>query len=84
MQPNGWGLYDMIGNAWEWCQDGYDSGYYEHSPLGDPEGPIKCEQRVIRGGSVYDTEYCRSASRQAHPPESRWDYLEFRVGVFVK
>ncbi len=81
MKPNAWRLYDMIGNAWEWCQDGDDGGYHEHSLVSDPQGPTDCEQRMIRGASVFDTDFCRSAARQGHPQETRLDWLGFRVAV---
>jgi formylglycine-generating enzyme required for sulfatase activity len=57
--PNGYGLYDMAGNVWEWCADRYDSNYYANSPKSNPKGPIWGSYRVYRGGgwavnSTYD------------------------------
>lgn len=49
--PNGYGLYDMAGNAWEWCQDRFDWDYYKHSPMRNPKGPSSGIDRVMRGGS---------------------------------
>jgi len=50
-QPNGYGLYDMLGNAWEWCSDWYGGSYYNDSPGRDPHGPNLGLKRVQRGGS---------------------------------
>ena len=62
--PNAFGLYDMHGNATQWCADWHDSGYYARSPKDDPVGPATGHLRVIRGGSWRDGPVnARSASR---------------------
>ena len=50
-KPNAWGLYDMIGNVYEWNEDLYDSEYYKNSPNNDPKGGNSGGDRVLRGGS---------------------------------
>lgn len=54
--PNGYGLYDMVGNVWEWVEDGYELHYYSVSPHKSPEGPEKAPYRVLRGGSWADED----------------------------
>lgn len=67
LEPNPWGLYDMHGNVWEWCSDGY--GTYPLGSVTNPEGDDKAGNRVIRGGSWDGTaEFCRSANRYGNSP----------------
>jgi formylglycine-generating enzyme required for sulfatase activity len=79
-QANKWGLYDMHGNVWEWCQDWYDSNYYGQSPGADPTGPTAGSYRVYRGGGWLSTAAsCRSAIRFSISPGDRRYVLGFRL-----
>ena len=79
-RPNPFGLYDMHGNLWEWCQDWYDEHYYSKSPVDDPQGPAGGTYRVMRGGGWDDTTiYYRSAARLDHSASFRCPRAGFRV-----
>jgi hypothetical protein len=79
-RANAWGLHDMHGNVWEWCQDWF--GGYSDRDVTDPTGPEQASIRVNRGGSwLNDAWYCRSASRYRNAPEYRNGNLGFRPVV---
>jgi uncharacterized protein (TIGR02996 family) len=71
--PNAWGLYDLHGNVSEWCQDWY--GANPKSRIQDPQGPVRGEGRVLRGGDWYhDPHRCRAAARHWNGPAGRHRY----------
>ncbi|MBR5160916.1 MAG: SUMF1/EgtB/PvdO family nonheme iron enzyme, partial [Thermoguttaceae bacterium] len=81
-EANAWGLYDMHGNVWEWCQDWYRD--YLGKSVTDPVGPSSGSNRVIRGGCWFSgAQGCRSAFRSGINPGYRYYYLGFRLSISI-
>lgn len=78
--PNKFGIYDISGNTWEWCEDWYMNEYYASSPDKNPRGPGVGHFRVRRGASwnVREAFRLRCANRGAMPPDSFWPNIGFR------
>jgi len=85
---NGYGLYNMVGNVWEWCNDRYSPDWHRHHPLLDPTGPEKGDTRILKGGSYLCHEsYCnryRVAARYANTPDSTTAHAGFRCVVTAR
>ncbi len=85
-KPNPFGLYDSLGNVWEWCSDWYDDNYYKNSPNKNPLGPVnpigdnsKSEKlKVIRGGSWLNNSDCASSAHRDRLPNRPSNLAGFR------
>ena len=78
--PNAFGLYDMLGNAWEWVSDWHGDNYYAQSPGSDPTGPTDGSVRVRRGGSWHTWSfYARCGYRNWNSPQTRYTLVGMRL-----
>lgn len=82
-QPNGFGLYGMVGHVWQWCSDWYKEDYYAQSPINDPKGTDTGTLKVRRGGSwnVRQEFRLRCANRGAINPEAAFPNIGFRCAM---
>jgi sulfatase modifying factor 1 len=81
-EPNGYGLYNVSGNVWEWCSDWFHRDFPAHGPNHNPTGSPSGQAKVIRGGSyLCHHSYCnryRVAARSSNPPDSSTGNMGFR------
>lgn len=79
-KANRFGVYDMLGNVWEWVEDGYAADTYSKAKNIDPTGPADAASKVRRGGSYHcPLHLTRPGYRNANPPDTQYEVLGFRV-----
>jgi formylglycine-generating enzyme len=85
--PNGYGLYNMSGNVWEWCSDWFSRSVHTRGGRSNPKGPEIGKEKILRGGSYFCHEsYCnryRVAARSKNTPDSSTGHAGFRCAADV-
>lgn len=86
-EPNGYGLYNMSGNVWEWCADWFSPSYHRQTPMDNPRFTKQTDRRSMRGGSyLCHRSYCnryRVAARSGNTPDSSTGNCGFRVAADI-